>query len=202
MQLVDDPAPVGAHQEIPIRDWNGHPIDVSPARHLLIKLGFVPVSNRWKGYVYDGVHRPTPETIAQAEQDMPDRFDHYGREKAPVAYDAEWIVSRSHSDIRNKVQELIEFLKRTLPPQCEIEYQPRQFQVRYRGFRCMNPYVQRKQIYLQITHKGWTRGIQIEPDTDLDSPQFLAQVQSRFERTRQQIDELIESRARYTRPSL
>ena len=127
---------------------------------------------------------------------MPDRFDHYGKEEAPVAYDAEWIVSRSHADIRDKVHELIAFLERTLPPQCEIVYRPRQFQVRYRGFRCMNPYIQRKQIYLQITHKGWARGIQIQPDTDLESPQFMKQYQSRFDKTRQQIDTLIESRGR------
>jgi hypothetical protein len=201
-QLVDDPAPVAGHGEMPVRDWNDHPIDVSPARHLLSKLGFTPVSNRWKGYVYDGIHRPTLETIARAEREIPERFDHYGKEEAPVEYDAEWIVSRSHADIQDKVRELIVFLERTLPPQCEIVYHPRQFQVRYRGFRCMNPYIQRKQIYLQITHKGWTRGIQIGPDTDLDSPQFATQVQSRLGRTQQQIDELIESRARYTRPAL
>jgi ATP-dependent Lhr-like helicase len=196
MQLVDRPAPVNPHQELPIRGWNGHPIDVSPARHLLTMLGFVPVDNRWKGYIYDGLHRATPPEIEQAERQIPDLLEHWGKEAAPVKYDAEWIVSRSHADIRDKVRELIGFLERTLPPQCEIVYQPRQFQVRYRGFRCMNPYIQRKQIYLQITHKGWTRGIQIQPDTDLDSPAFVAQVQGRLDKVRGQIDELIESRRR------
>jgi hypothetical protein len=60
----------------------------------------------------------------------------------------------------------------------------------------MNPYIQRKQILLQITHKGWTRGIPIQPDTDLSSPEFLAQLERRFSHTRQQIDALIESSAR------
>jgi len=196
MQLIDRPAPVNPHQELPIRAWNGHPIDVSPARHLLLKLGFVPVDNRWKGYVYDGLHKPTQIEIDQAERHIPDLLEHWGKEKAPVKYDAEWIISRSHGDIQDKVRELIAFLERTLPSQCELVYQPRQFQVRYRGFRCMNPYVQRKQIYLQITHKGWTRGLQIQPDTDLDSPAFAAQVQTRLDNVRQQIDALIESRRR------
>ena len=75
-------------------------------------------------------------------------------------------------------------------------YEPRRFVVRYRVLKCMSPYIQRKQIYLQITHKGWTRGLQIQPDTDLDSPAFVAQVQSRFDNVRQQIDALIESRGR------
>ena len=123
-------------------------------------------------------------------------MEHWGKEAAPVEYNADWIVSRSHADIRDKVRELIAFLERTLPPQCEIVYQPRQFQVRYRGFRCMNPYIQRKQIYLQITHKGWTRGLQIQPDTDLHSPAFVAQVQGRLDHVRQQLDALIESRRR------
>lgn len=70
------------------------------------------------------------------------------------------------------------------------------YKVCYRGFRCMNPYVQRKQILLQITHKGWTRGIPIQPDTDLLSPQFVAQVKRQFASTREQIDALIESSRR------
>jgi hypothetical protein len=60
----------------------------------------------------------------------------------------------------------------------------------------MSPYIQRKQIWLQITHKGWTRGIPIQPDTDLASPQFATQMERQFTKTRKQIDALIESSAR------
>jgi hypothetical protein len=198
LRLVSGSPETGGQQgprlsELDVRDWNGHPTDVSPARHLLTVLNFVQVSNRWKGYVYDGLHKPPAEVVAQAKAAMPDHFWHEGKETAPVAYDAEWIISRSHADIQAKVRELIAFLDRTLPDQCEIVYQPRRLEVRYRGFRCMNPYIQRKKIMLQITHKGWTRGIAIQPDTDLASPQFVAQVGRQFERTRQQIDALIES---------
>jgi hypothetical protein len=193
VQMVDRPAQVAGHREIHIRDWNGHPIDVSPARHLLLTMGFVHVSRR-KGVVYDGLHKPDREMLAQAEREMPELFEHIGKETAPVEYDAEWIISRSNVHIRNKVRELISFLGRVLPPQCEIVYRPRQFMVHYRGFRCINPYIQQKQIYLQITHKGWTRGIQIEADTDLDAPEFVSAVLERFEKTRQQIDSLLDSR--------
>jgi hypothetical protein len=194
LQLIDRPAPVNPHQELSIRGWNGHPIDVSPARHILTSLGFVPVDNRWKGYVYDGLHRPTLQEIEQAKSKIPALLEHWGKEAAPVEYNAEWIISRSHADIQAKVRELIAFLEQTLPSQCKIVYHPRQFQVRYRGFRCMNPYIQRKQIYLQITHKGWTRGLQIQPGTNLNSPEFAAQIKSRLDNVRRQIDELIDSR--------
>jgi ATP-dependent Lhr-like helicase len=193
MQLVDRPAPVAGYTELPVRDWNGHPIDVSPARHLLLKLGFVSTGNRWRGFVYDGLQVPDPEEVAQAEREMPARFEHAGKEKAPVRYDAGWIVSRSHEDIRDKVRGLIAFLERTLPAECEFVYRPRQLLVRYRGLRCMHPYIQRKQIYLQITHKGWTRGIPIGPDTDLEGREFRTEFEERFARTREQIDALLDS---------
>jgi hypothetical protein len=196
IQLVEADRQPARLDELSIRDWNEHPIDVSPARHLLTLLGFVPVENRWKGYVYDRLHKPTAQEIAQAQAALPEVFAHEGKEKAPVSYDAEWIVARSHADIQDKVRELIGFLTDTLPEQCEIVYEPRRFLVRYRGFRCMNPYIQRKKIWLQVTHKGWTRGIHISPDTDLTSPQFAAQVEREFEKTRRQIDALIESSAR------
>jgi hypothetical protein len=196
VQLVDGPPQPARRTELSIRDWNDHPIDVSPARRLLTKLGFVPVENRWKGYVYDGLHRPTAKAIARAQDAMPDRFSHVGKEKAPVAYDAEWIISRSHADIQTKLRELIDFLERTLPARCEIVYEPRSFQVRYRGFRCITPHIQRKQIWLRITHKGWTRGIPIQPDTNLNAAPFVAQVERAFEKTRKQIDTLIESSRR------
>ena len=94
------------------------------------------------------------------------------------------------------MRELIAFLERTLPDQCEIVYEPRSFQVRYRGFRCISPHIQRKQIWLRITHKGWTRGIAVQPETDLEHPQFVAQLERDFERTRKQIDAVIESSRR------
>lgn len=190
---VDHPSKVAPHREIHVQDWNGHPIDVSPARHLLTVLGFVQASSRWKGFVYDGVHRPSLEAIAQAAHDVPKWFEHVGKETAPVRYDGEWIISRASTQIRDKVRQLLSFLERVLPSECRITYGPRQFTVRYRGFRCMSPYVQQKQIYLQITHKGWTRGIQIGPNTDLDAAQFASAVLERLQKVTRQIDLLLDA---------
>ena len=81
------------------------------------------------------------------------------------------MVSQTHEVIRPKVRELITWLQKSLPPECEFIYRPRyfnDFQVLYRGMRCINPHIQQKRIRLQITHKGWTNGIMILPETDLD----------------------------------
>jgi len=191
MQIIDNPAAVGTYKEIHVRDWNGNPIDVSPARHLLTKLGFVDSKLGWKGYVYDGTE-PNGTAVAKAEKQFPELFERAGKEKAPVKYDAEWIISRSPKDMRQKVRELIVFLSKILPKECEIAYYPRNFAVLYRGVKCISPYIQRKRIWLQITHKGWTRGIPIEPDTDLSAPDFVFKIRARFEETKKQIDSLLE----------
>gem|GEM_PF-1286452 len=195
MQIIDSPAKVETYKEIHIRDWNGHPIDVSPARHLLTKFGFVRSGSRGKGLVYDGYYKPDAETIAKAEEEMPELFERAGKEKAPVKYDAEWIISRSNREIRGKVRELIELLERILPKECEFVYRPRDLNIRYRGLRCIHPYIQQKQIRLQITHRGWTPGIPIDPDTDLNAPEFISDVLERFKRTRQQINSGLDTRA-------
>jgi ATP-dependent Lhr-like helicase len=196
MSLVDRPAPVHAHKEIRVRDWNGHPIDVSSARHLLLRLGFVPVSNRWKGFVYDGISRPDPEAVTEAEGHISDVFEHVGKEEAPVEYNAEWIISRSNKDIRPKVQELIEYLQEALPEECDLVYQPRGFVVRYRGLKSIMPHIQQEQINLHIAHRGWVPPIQIRPDTDLRGAEFVAKFSAQFERTRAAIDAILDKRQR------
>ncbi len=193
MQIIDNPAKVESYKEIYIQNWNGHPIDVSPARHLLTKLGFVESGSIRKGLVYEGTYKPDEETITQTEKEMPEIFERAGKEEAPVEYDAEWIIARSPRAIQDKVRELIELLERILPKECEFVYYPRNFIVRYRGVRCINPYVQQKQIWLQITHKGWTRGIPVNADTNLNAPEFVSEVLERFEKTRQQIDSQLET---------
>lgn len=190
LRLVDEPALVSPHGELHIRDWNGHPIDVSPARHLLAKLGFVDSHHPWKGYVYDGTP-PAPAVVAHAASEMPEAFERAGKEGSPVAYDADWIVGRSPEAIRDKVRELIETLPGLLPPECELVFEPRRFVVRYRGVRGMHAHLQLKQLWLHVTHRGWRPGIQVSPDTDLQSPDFADKLHIRFERTQAEIDALL-----------
>ena len=118
--------------------------------------------------------------------------DHYCK-SCRLEYNAEWIVSRSHKDIRGKAQELIKLLKTRLPGECEFIYRPREVNIRYRGVRCIYPNIQQKQIRLQITHRGWTPGIIIDPDTDLNAPEFLSEAFGRFETIRQQIDSQLDA---------
>lgn len=185
-----------ARGPLAVPSWNGHPIDVSPARHLLTTMGFVKSPNRWKGYVHDGVSRPDDRTVAEAAAHVPDLFERLGKEQAPVAYDAEWIISRANEQIRPKVRELIDLLGEHLPAECTFVYLPGQFRVEYRGVRAVNPYIQLKQIWVQVTHKGWTRGLLVRRDTDLGAPEFLGELLKRFENTRRQIDQLLEGRRR------
>jgi hypothetical protein len=178
-----------------VNHWNGHPIDVSPARHLLVKLGFVKGSTRWKGYVYDGTHAPTAATVAAADSEVPETFERSGKERAPVEYDTEWIISRSEPTIRPKVRELIDYLQLELPEECGFACRPRDMIVRYRGVRCIHPQIQRKRIYLQVTDSGWVRGIPIDPDTDLGADAFRTEFEEQFRRTCERIDDRLERMA-------
>jgi hypothetical protein len=190
MDLVDDRLPYDTRSEIAIARWNGHPIDVSPARHLLLQLGFYLVDNRYRGCVYDG----TNDQVVPAAP-IPPLFEHARKEEAPVVYDAEWIISRATPLIRPKVRELIEWLMARLPPECEPIYRSHygsDFMIRYRGMRCINPHVQKKKINLHITHSGWVRPIEIYPDTDLEDLAVANQIWGQFMRTRAAIDELLD----------
>ncbi len=194
MDLVDH-APANGGRDIQVGQWNFHPIAASPGRHLLTTLGFVPTANRWRGYIYNGDDRPDPADVEAAEAELLDVYERVGKEEAPVVYDAAWVISQAHETIRPKVEELIKWLQDRVPPECEFIYRPRyfkDFQILYRGVRCINPYVQTKQIRLQIAHKGWTPGIVIGPDTDLNGVTFEAEFKKQFEGTRQQIDALLD----------
>lgn len=195
-RLVESTLP-GSLDELSVREWNGHPIDVSPARHLLTTLGFVPVDSRWRGYVYDGVSVPDAQAIVEAETQVPGTFEYAGKEKAPVVYDAAWVVSRSAPEIQPKVRELIAWFQKRLPGDCTFLYHSHygsHFVIEYRGMRCIHPHIQRKKINLHITYRGWVPPIEIWPDTDLDAPAISAKIWRQFERSKVAIDEILEKR--------
>ena len=195
MGLVDRRALGVRREELAIREWNGHPIDVSPARHLLRTLGFRPVDNRWRGYVYDGTRVADSDAQRATEADVPSMFSFAGKERAPVVYDAAWVISRADERIRPKVRELLQWLEERLPSACTFVYRPRyisDLQIRYRGIQCITPHVQRRQVRLRVIHRGWTEGLLIEPDTDLDAPAFAEAFEARFAETRAAIDALLD----------
>jgi len=197
MSLIDDPFEVDRRTEISVGQWNNHPTEVSPARHLLVTLGFYPVKSRWRGYVYDGKTVPDATLIAEAEGRLLDVYERAGKEKDPVVYDADWVISQAHDVIRPKVRELIDWLQARVPSECETIYRPRyfrDFQILYRGMRCINPHIQQKQIRLQIKFKGWSPGIPIHPKTDLDDPEFMKTFETQFAETRAEIDEALDGK--------
>jgi hypothetical protein len=197
--LIDSRGRTDDRREIAIRSWNRHPIDVSPARHLLTRLGFVQVGNRWRGFVYDGSTVVDEATARAAEEEIPDIFEYVGKEQAPVVYDAAWVVARADPAIRDKLQELIGWLEDHLPETCESVYRPRftgDLQILYRGMRCIDPHIQRRQVRVRIAHTGWTPGIVVGPDTPLDGRAFTEAFWGQFERTRAEIDGALDARRR------
>ena len=187
-QIVDGPTRIGAYKRLVIHDWNGHPADVSPARHLLAKLGFARSTTSQRELIYDGTSRPGDDALAAAEREMPEVFERAGKEEAPVAYDAEWIISRSSPKMQPKVRETIEFLERILPKECELAYHPRSFVVLYRGVNFIYPRVKQKEISLGMGWAWWAPVVRIAPDTDLNSPDFISEANERFEEERRRID--------------
>jgi len=205
MQLVDNPPNVTGYSDIRIRDWNGHPSDVSPARHLLAKLGFVRVASREKGFVYDGTRRPDGETIRRAEEEMPPVFERAGKERAPVKYDAQWIISRSSRRIQRTTRALLELLERILPREYDLAYHPRHFTIRYRGVGCAQSDIGHKQIRLRLFHQGftaWLQGILMHPGTDVNAAAFAFALLERLEESRRAIDDQLSRGAGNRRPRM
>ena len=191
MQLIDHPPKVESCRDIHVRDWNGHPSDVSPARHLLAGLGFVLAEAKGRPWVYDGTRPPAAATLARAEKDMPEVFERAGKERAPATYDADWLVSRSPRKVRAKLRELLDLLGKALPDRFALTFGPRNFSVLYREVSCVNPHIGHKRIRLGMGWQGidaWCHGFYIDPDTDLAAPELTSELLASFERARRGID--------------
>ena len=192
MALIDDPPPIGAAKEIRVRSWNHHPIEVHPARHLLMKLGFTESRDfLGEGLVYDGTSAPDVGLAAWADAETPNRFDQHSTEQDPVTYDAEQTVALAPVEVREALRGLLELLDGALPDVYELTFAKSDFTVMYRGQRCFEPVVNWRHVRLQMRDQGfqaYMRGILIEPDTDMDSAEFLEELLAQFEGTRREID--------------
>jgi hypothetical protein len=155
-------------------------------------MGFADGGRR--DLVYDGT-QSSGEAETVSKEQIPEVFEHIGKEGAPVKYDAEWIVSRSPQPIREKVGELIRLLERTLPKEFRLVYHPRHFSIQYRGVNCIHPSVQKKRIRLYMIQEGWWSGhsVLIERDTNLNLPEFNSDLLERFGKARQLIDSKLDS---------
>lgn len=164
--------------------WNRLPIDISPIAPLLGKLGLR----------YDGrgnLVYPPPRKAAKApEGALKPTYAPYYEEEHPT-YDRAWVLERANEVIRPILERLFVWLPRNLPEGCTVRYRQGGFHVDYRGMCCIWPYVQKKQIQLQVRMKGWHRGILVTPDTDFDGDDFRNTLFPRLQNVLRQIDDAV-----------
>lgn len=105
-----------------------------------------------------------------------------------MEYNEAWVLSRTDSFIRGKLEELFAYLSRNLPSACSYRYSHPLMLIRYRGERCAFLHIQRRQIRLHIAYRRWVSGLPIGPKTDLGSTEFRDAVRTRFHRVFARID--------------
>jgi hypothetical protein len=170
--------------------WNGHPIDVSPVAGFIYEQGFRFDRRDWLCWPPRGEKGITPEPCTFEE------FLPYYEEPDPVDYDYDWVVSRATPLIRPKLEELLKFLETNLTDEHCLTFDQSGFRVTYRGERCIWPYVQKKQIWMPISHKGWTPGIIVTPDTNLNGREFKDEFNRQITRNMETIDAYLAKRKR------
>jgi len=168
--------------------WNGHPIDVHPVAGFLYEQGFRFDGRGYLCWPPRGKAGKTPEPCTYEE------FLPYYEEPDPVDYDYDWVVSRATPLIRPKLEELLTFLETSLTDEHCLIFDQSGFRVTYRGERCIWPYFQKKQIWMGISHKGWTSGIIVTPDTDLNGREFKDGFNRKITRTMETIDAYLAKR--------
>ena len=120
----------------------------------------------------------------------------YYEEPDPVDYNYDWVVSRAPPLIRPKLEELLKFLKTKLTDEHHLIFDQSGFRVTYRGKNCIWPYVQKKQLYLFITHKTWGAHLIVTLDTDLNDREFKDEFNRLITRTMEAIDAYLAKRNR------
>ena len=130
----------------------------------------------------------TPEPCTYKE------FLPYYEEPDPVEYNCDWVVSRAAPLIQPKLAELLQFLEANLRDEQRLIFDPAGFRVTYRGEKFIWPYVQKKQLYLFITHKAWAPYIIVTPDTDLHGRAFKDEFNHKTNQTMEDIDAFLAKR--------
>ena len=171
------------HSSVAIRRWNGHPIDVSPMARVLWEEGF-----RFNGK-REIVYPPIAEIELEPKCESRETYKPFYSEEAPVEYNEAWVLSRSNEKIKAKLSELFDLLNRRLPKECTLNYSLPLMIALYRGKRCAFIHIQRRQIRVHISYRGWVPGISVQPKTDLQDAKFLAELNGQFQSVFDKIDE-------------
>ena len=173
--------------------WNGHPIDVHPVAGFLYEQGFRFDGRGWLCWPPKAKQGKAGQTLEPCTYK---EFLPYYEEPDPVSYDYDWVVSRAPPLIRPKLEELLTFLETNLTDEHRLIFDQSGFSVTYRGERCIWPYVQKKQMYLFICHKGWTPHMMVTLDTDLNGRDFKDEFNGKLTQTMEAIDALLAKRKR------
>lgn len=185
-KLVDEPSPVEPVERLRVRDWNGHPVDVSVGRALLEKLGFVERTRR--EFVYDGLATPSPERLRALSKEIPAQFERAGKAEAPVEYNEEWMVGRAPDGLWLGVRAAIDMLREMLSDEYTFVFGARNLTITYRGERAAYMRMGQKQVWIHVTHSGWVRPMIVATPEDCEDEEARLDLSDRFVRTRAAID--------------
>lgn len=160
-----------------------------PVRHRS-SVSIRTTETSWLCWPPRGKEGNTPEPCTYEE------FPPYYEKPDPVDYNYDWAVSRATPLIRLKLEELLKFLDTNLTDAHRLIFESSGFRVTYRGEKCMSPYVQKKYIWMHISHRGWTPGITVTLDTDLNGREFKDEFSREITRNMETIDAYLAKRKR------
>jgi hypothetical protein len=179
-----------SNMELVIRHWNRYPIDVSPVLPVLEKLGF-RMNGRREMVFPPGKNAARHSGGASRGKAKQKRklFLPYCDEPPPVEYSLDWLCSRTHENVRDKVREVLVLLEKHLPADCTAVYGADGMSFQYRGKTCLAPHINQRQIRLSIVRPPWNADFQIDSKTDVQTPEFIGQVLGQCRKRKQWIDE-------------
>ncbi len=175
---------LGNDEQLHLRRWNGHPIDMSPVSKLLWQSGFRFNS---RGELCWPPPRKPSDTLRAVTKKQKEYLPYYS-EPSPIEYNAEWLISRTSEPLQNQLKQLLELLRTTLPPGVETCFGQDTFNIPYKGKDHIHARIQKTRISLHIRHRGWVPPITIMPDTDIDDPQLISAIVEQVARCRKAID--------------
>ena len=175
---------LGNDDQLHLRHWNGHPVDLSPVSRLLWVSGFRFNSRRELCWPPPKKANDELKPVRRKQK----TYLPYYSEPPPVAYNEEWLISRTGKALQKPLRDLFKVLRKNLPEGCEIIFHQRGFSVPYRGNRCIGAHFQKTRISLHITNRGWVPPLVVMPDTDINAPQFISTLLEQVERCRKIVD--------------
>lgn len=169
--------PIGDHT-MRVRNWNGHPIDLSPACSLLWKLGFRFDGRKW--LCYPPVR--STKTFPAPRKRVPEIFHPYYAEDAPATYDRDWLISRVPEKLQPNFRKAFDLLDNVLPKEAKIRCGAHGFWVQFNGERLIGSHLTTGRVYMHVSNRGWVPPIFVTPDTDVESAEFRDELKRQIDR--------------------